>query len=138
VSCVISAVSPADVHYAETLSTLRYARRAKKIMNKPTINEVFTFNNIRYHVSRANLIKCAPLDCDLSTCLWLSVSYFSTYILYTLTIYTLALILTYNLYTGRILINNMYSCTYGIYLCSSPLNCLYFLPKLAVYTPALI
>ena len=34
------AISPADVNYAETLSTLRYANRAKNIINKPTINEV--------------------------------------------------------------------------------------------------
>lgn len=34
-----SAVSPADVNYGETLSTLRYANRAKNIINKPTINE---------------------------------------------------------------------------------------------------
>ena len=34
------AVSPADVNYGETLSTLRYASRAMKIVNKPVINEV--------------------------------------------------------------------------------------------------
>lgn len=34
-----SAISPADVNYGETLSTLRYANRAKNIINKPTINE---------------------------------------------------------------------------------------------------
>jgi hypothetical protein len=32
-------VSPADYNYDETLSTLRYASRAKFIQNKPTINE---------------------------------------------------------------------------------------------------
>lgn len=32
-------VSPADYNYEETLSTLRYASRAKFIKNKPTINE---------------------------------------------------------------------------------------------------
>ncbi|XP_006037000.2 kinesin-like protein KIF16B [Alligator sinensis] len=32
-------ISPADVNYGETLSTLRYANRAKNIINKPTINE---------------------------------------------------------------------------------------------------
>ena len=37
--CVTAAISPAECHYAETLSTLRYARRAKKIVNKPVINE---------------------------------------------------------------------------------------------------
>lgn len=34
-----TAVSPANVNYGETLSTLRYANRAKNIINKPTINE---------------------------------------------------------------------------------------------------
>ena len=34
------AISPADVNYSETLSTLRYANRAKNIVNKPTVNEV--------------------------------------------------------------------------------------------------
>ncbi|XP_022799911.1 kinesin-like protein KIF16B isoform X2 [Stylophora pistillata] len=36
---MIATMSPADVNYAETLSTLRYANRAKNIINKPTINE---------------------------------------------------------------------------------------------------
>ena len=30
---------PADYNYDETLSTLRYANRAKNIKNKPKINE---------------------------------------------------------------------------------------------------
>ena len=34
-----TAISPADVNYSETLSTLRYANRAKNIVNKPTVNE---------------------------------------------------------------------------------------------------
>lgn len=36
---MIAAVSPADYNYDETLSTLRYASRAKNIKNKPTVNE---------------------------------------------------------------------------------------------------
>ena len=36
---MIAAVSPADYNYEETLSTLRYASRAKSIKNKPKINE---------------------------------------------------------------------------------------------------
>ncbi|XP_046834718.1 kinesin-like protein Klp98A isoform X3 [Vespa crabro] len=36
---MIAAISPADCNYGETLSTLRYANRAKNIINKPTINE---------------------------------------------------------------------------------------------------
>ena len=31
--------SPAEVNHGETLSTLRYANRAKNIINKPTVNE---------------------------------------------------------------------------------------------------
>lgn len=36
---MIAAISPADINYSETLSTLRYANRAKNIINKPTVNE---------------------------------------------------------------------------------------------------
>ncbi|KAI9206373.1 uncharacterized protein BJ171DRAFT_422071, partial [Polychytrium aggregatum] len=36
---MIAAISPADVSYDETLSTLRYAERAKRIVNKAVINE---------------------------------------------------------------------------------------------------
>ena len=38
--CVCLAISPADSSYGETLSTLRYASRAKNIVNEPTVNEV--------------------------------------------------------------------------------------------------
>ncbi|XP_040035341.2 uncharacterized protein kif16bb [Gasterosteus aculeatus] len=36
---MIATVSPADVNYGESLSTLRYASRAKNIVNSPTVNE---------------------------------------------------------------------------------------------------
>lgn len=36
---MISNISPADYNYEETLSTLRYADRAKRIQNKPVVNE---------------------------------------------------------------------------------------------------
>ena len=36
---MIAACSPADYNYDETLSTLRYAARAKAIKNKPKVNE---------------------------------------------------------------------------------------------------
>jgi hypothetical protein len=36
---MIAAISPADYNYEETLSTLRYASRAKSIKNEPRINE---------------------------------------------------------------------------------------------------
>ena len=36
---MIATISPADINKGETLSTLRYANRAKNIINKPTVNE---------------------------------------------------------------------------------------------------
>jgi kinesin family protein 3/17 len=36
---MVACLSPADNNYDETLSTLRYANRAKNIQNKPMINE---------------------------------------------------------------------------------------------------
>ena len=36
---MIACLSPADNNYDETLSTLRYANRAKNIKNKPVVNE---------------------------------------------------------------------------------------------------
>ena len=39
-ACTPTAVSPAECNYGETLSTLRYASRAKNIVNKPVVNEV--------------------------------------------------------------------------------------------------
>ena len=36
---MVACLSPADNNYDETLTTLRYANRAKNIKNKPIINE---------------------------------------------------------------------------------------------------
>jgi kinesin family protein 3/17 len=36
---MVAAISPADYNFDETMSTLRYANRAKNIKNKPKINE---------------------------------------------------------------------------------------------------
>ncbi|KAJ3052105.1 hypothetical protein HK102_011937, partial [Quaeritorhiza haematococci] len=36
---MLAAISPADLNYDETLSTLRYASQAKKIVNKAVVNE---------------------------------------------------------------------------------------------------
>lgn len=38
-TCMLAVISPADNNYDESLSTLRYAARAKTIKNKPTVNE---------------------------------------------------------------------------------------------------
>ncbi|XP_012730306.2 uncharacterized protein kif16bb [Fundulus heteroclitus] len=39
ITTIIATISPADVNYEETLSTLRFASRAKSIVNTPTVNE---------------------------------------------------------------------------------------------------
>ena len=36
---MIAALSPADINYSETISTLRYADRAKRIKTKSIVNE---------------------------------------------------------------------------------------------------
>ncbi|XP_014670393.1 PREDICTED: kinesin-like protein unc-104 [Priapulus caudatus] len=38
-TCMVAALSPADINYDETMSTLRYADRAKQIMCKAVVNE---------------------------------------------------------------------------------------------------
>lgn len=43
---MIACISPSDRDYGETLSTLRYANRAKNIHNKPKINEVSSLSII--------------------------------------------------------------------------------------------
>jgi Kinesin motor domain len=45
---MIATLSPASYNYDETLSTLRYANRAKNIKNKPTINEDPKVNNVMF------------------------------------------------------------------------------------------
>ena len=44
---MIATISPADINKGETLSTLRYANRAKNIINKPTVNEDINVKLIR-------------------------------------------------------------------------------------------
>lgn len=44
---MICAISPANDNYEESLSTLRYADQAKKIKNKPVVNESETDKLIR-------------------------------------------------------------------------------------------
>lgn len=69
-SILFSAISPADVNYGETLSTLRYANRAKDIINKPTINEV----NIHTKHSFSVLVYLNILSCGHYMCIFHSVS----------------------------------------------------------------
>ncbi|KAH9380626.1 hypothetical protein HPB48_020895 [Haemaphysalis longicornis] len=55
---MIATISPAECNYGETLSTLRYANRAKNIINKPTINEdpnVKLIKELRDEIARLRL-----------------------------------------------------------------------------------
>ena len=45
---MIAALSPADINYDETLSTLRYADRAKKIQNKTFAGGSYFFFYLSY------------------------------------------------------------------------------------------
>lgn len=56
---MIATISPADVNHNETLSTLRYANRAKNIINKPTVNEdpnVKLIRDLREEIERLKAI----------------------------------------------------------------------------------
>ena len=56
---MIATISPADVNHNETLSTLRYANRAKNIINKPTVNEdpnVKLIRELREEIDRMRMV----------------------------------------------------------------------------------
>lgn len=56
---MVAAISPAECNYGETLSTLRYAHRAKSIINTPTINEdpnVQLIRELRSEIDRLKTI----------------------------------------------------------------------------------
>ncbi|XP_033126809.1 uncharacterized protein LOC117124622 [Anneissia japonica] len=63
---MISTVSPASTYFNETMSTLRYARRAKHIVNKPKVNEdlnVRLIRELRAEIdSLKALLSCASLS----------------------------------------------------------------------------
>lgn len=52
-------MGPADWNYDETLSTLRYANRAKNIKNKPRINEDPKDAMLREYQEEINRLKAA-------------------------------------------------------------------------------
>ncbi|KAK9755004.1 Kinesin motor domain [Popillia japonica] len=54
---MIACISPASRDYVETLSTLRYANRAKNIHNKPTINEDPKDTMLRQYQSEIERLK---------------------------------------------------------------------------------
>lgn len=54
---MIANVGPADYNFDETITTLRYANRAKNIKNKPKINEDPKDAQIREYQEELNLLK---------------------------------------------------------------------------------
>lgn len=60
---MIAAISPADVQYEETLSTLRYADQAKKIKNKAVINEDPNAKLVRELKEELELLRGMLLGC---------------------------------------------------------------------------
>uniref|UniRef100_A0A6P7GBU2 Kinesin-like protein Klp98A n=1 Tax=Diabrotica virgifera virgifera TaxID=50390 RepID=A0A6P7GBU2_DIAVI len=65
---MIAAISPADCNYGETLSTLRYANRAKNIINKPTVNEdpnVKLIRELRDEISKLRAIMFCEQRSDM-------------------------------------------------------------------------
>lgn len=63
---MIAALSPADINYDETLGTLRYADRAKKIKNKAVVNENPMDKLIRELKEENEKLKKAMQSGDLS------------------------------------------------------------------------
>ena len=62
---MIATISPADVNYGETLRTLRYANRAKNIINRPTVNEdpnVRIIKDLRAEIARLKALLGGSLD----------------------------------------------------------------------------
>lgn len=54
---MVACISPADYNYEETLSTLRYASRAKNIANKPKINEDPKDAMLREYQSEIDMLR---------------------------------------------------------------------------------
>ncbi|KAL4238780.1 Kinesin-like protein kif16b [Mactra antiquata] len=62
---MVTTISPADVNYAETLSALRYANRAKNIINRPTVNEdknVKIIRELREEIERLKTMIGGDID----------------------------------------------------------------------------
>ena len=54
---MIANISPAGSSYEETLSTLRYADRAKRIKNKPKVNEDPKDTLLREYAEQIEMLK---------------------------------------------------------------------------------
>lgn len=56
-TCMIANISPSASSYEETLSTLRYADRAKRIKNQPKVNEDPKDTLLREYAEQIELLK---------------------------------------------------------------------------------
>ncbi|KAJ3225554.1 kinesin-like protein Klp8 [Clydaea vesicula] len=54
---MLASISPAAIHYDETISTLRYAERAKRIINKAVVNEDPNIRMVRELKEEVNRLK---------------------------------------------------------------------------------
>ncbi|KAI8074623.1 hypothetical protein BC940DRAFT_288690 [Gongronella butleri] len=54
---MVACVSPADANFAETLSTLKYANRARNIKNKVCINQEFAGSSMQVNQLRAQVAR---------------------------------------------------------------------------------
>ena len=63
---MIAALSPADINFDETLSTLRYADRAKQIKNSASVNEDPTEKLIRELQEENERLKAALASGNLT------------------------------------------------------------------------
>ena len=61
---MVATLSPASYNFEESMSTLRYASRAKMIKNKPTINEDPKDALLRHFEDELNLLKTQLLEMD--------------------------------------------------------------------------
>lgn len=59
---MIANIGPADYNFDETISTLRFAQRAKQIQNKPTINEDAKDTTMRQYNDEIQRLKKALAD----------------------------------------------------------------------------
>ena len=78
---MVACLSPADNNYDETLSTLRYANRAKNIKNKPKINEDPKDALLREYSDEIAKLKAMlrgeiPIDVGELLCLIFSLKHF--------------------------------------------------------------
>lgn len=68
-TCIIANISPAFISYSETLSTLRFAERAKYVKNRAVINEdtIGTINELKAEVMRLkSLLSNSPESLPLN------------------------------------------------------------------------